>query len=298
MKNLFNHIRLFVVLIVSVVAVVGCDPYEQDDYIEKYVVQSYQIADESLAPILLSTTSPINETYTFSGNAVSGATVEVRLLNAQGSVEKTHAYAMQSPGVYTVVDTLEKIIPLRWYEMVIKIAGKPDITARTLVPDRFETLNRNSSSIRYQSSEQFEVDITRSSYPGRQNIYVFSIQTLDPQNAELTPFYADILDDDDREDVYVNQSGIIFEGNYEIDPIQNSLKIKLPWIGIAFYGPNKIIANVIDDALYDFIRTKDVQLGGSTLSPGEINNIASNIENGMGVFGSYARSSSIVFVEK
>lgn len=298
MNNFFNYIRLFVVLLVPVVAIVGCDPYEQDDYIEKYVVQSYQIADERLAPILLSTTSPINETYTFSGNAVTGASVEVRLLNAQGSVEKTHTYAMQSPGVYTVVDTLEKIIPLRWYEMVIKIAGKPDITARTLVPDRFETLDLNNNRIKYQSSEQFEVDITLSSYPGRQNIYVFSIETLDRLNAEFTPFYADILDEDDREDVYINQSGIIFEGNYDIDPIRNTLKIKLPWIGIAFYGPNKITANVIDDALYNFIRTKDVQLGGSTLSPGEINNIASNIENGMGVFGSFARSSSNVFVEK
>jgi hypothetical protein len=298
MKQIFKHFRLLVVLLVPVVAIVGCDPYEQDDYIEKYVVQSYQIADERLAPILLSTTSPINETYTFSGNAVSGATVEVRLLNAQGSVEKTHAYAMQSPGVYTVVDTLEKVIPLRWYEMVIKIAGKPDITARTLVPDRFETLDLNNNSIKYQSSEQFEVDITLSSYPGRQNIYVFSIETLDRENAEFTPFYADILDEDDREDVYINQSGIIFEGNYDIDPTRNTLKIKLPWIGIAFYGPNKITANVIDDALYDFIRTKDVQLGGSTLSPGEINNIASNVENGIGVFGSYARSSMNVFVEK
>jgi len=298
MKQILNHLRLLIVLFVPVVAIVGCDPYEQDDYIEKYVVQSYQIADERLAPILLSTTSPINDTYSFSSTAVTGASVEVRLLTAQGTVEKTYAFAMQSPGIYTVIDTVDKVQPLRWYEMVIKISGKPDITARTLVPDRFETLDLNNTSIKYQSSEQFEIDITRSSYPGRQNYYVFSIETLDRLNAEYTPFYADILNEDDREDVYINQSGIVFEGNYDIDPIRNSLKIKLPWIGIAFYGPNKITANVIDDALYDFIRTKDVQMGGSTLSPGEFNNIASNIENGMGVFGSYARSSVNVFVEK
>lgn len=205
---------------------------------------------------------------------------------------------MLTSGIYGPVDTLKTVQPLTRYRLKAQVQGKPEITATTLVPDRFETVGLNNTRIKYQSTEQFEIDITLSSYPGRQNIYIFSIETLDPENAEFTPFYADVVDEKDRADFYLNSSGIVLEGNYEVDRTRNLLKIKLPWLGIAFYGPNRITANVIDDAMYDYIRTRDVQQGGSTLSPGDINNIKTNIVNGTGVFGSYAKSSVEIFVEQ
>lgn len=294
--NLFHTLLLAAALTVSLA---GCDPYSQDDYEQKYVVQAYLVANEPLPQLRLSTTSPINATYRFEDVAVTGASVEIWLLDAQGNRETAYAYDMLSPGVYTPRQTGVNVLPLRTYELHARVGSDPEITARTLVPDQFDVLDTGNTRITYQGAEQFQVNITRSSYPGRQNIYVFSIATLDPENAELTPFYADLFDDEgDREDVYVNQSGIVFEGNYEVDPVTNSLQIKLPWIALAFYGANRVTANVIDDALYDFIRTRDVQLGGSTLSPGEINNVRTNVNNGIGVFGSYARSSVDIVVEK
>jgi hypothetical protein len=182
--------------------------------------------------------------------------------------------------------------------LLVRIRGKADITAQTLVPGRFRTVSQNNTRIRYQSTDQLELEVTRSIYPGRQNYYVFTIETLDPENAELTPFYADILGASQREDVFINQSGILFEANTELNPVTKTLMFKLPWIGVAFYGPTRITSNTIDDAMYNFIRTKNVQLGGSTLSPGEINNVATNVTNGIGFFGSLARSSIEVVIEK
>lgn len=281
------------------VSVSGCDPYSQDDYEQKYVVQAYLVANEPLPQVRLSTTSPIDATYRFEDVAVSGASVEIWLLDEQGGREETYVYDMTAPGVYSPRASAVDVKPLRTYELHAQVGSDPEITAKTLVPDQFDVLGTSEPSVKYQGSEQFQVDITRSNYPGRQNIYVFSITTLDPENAELTPFYADLFDDEeDREELYVNQSGIVFEGNYDIDPVRNSLQIKLPWIALAFYGPNRITANVIDDALYDFLRTRDVQLGGSTLSPGEINNVLSNVNNGIGIFGSFARSSVDIVVVK
>jgi len=40
--------------------------------------------------------------------------------------------------------------------------------------------------------------------------------------------------------------------------------------------------------MYDFLRSQSVQTGGSTLSPGEIQNIDYNVEGGIGIFGSMA----------
>lgn len=286
------------IAILSLTAVTACDPYQQDDYVEQVVVQSWLIADEPLPVLKLSRTIPIDETYSFEKAALSDAVVDVRLLNASGQVERTYSYFNSEPGIFLPVEGNVLVEPLRRYELLVRISGKPDITAQTLVPGRFVTVGQNNSRIKYQSTEQLEIEVTRSEYPGRQNYYVFTIETLDPDNAELTPFYADVLDDEDRADVFLNQSGILFEANTELNPVTNTLKFKLPWIGVAFYGPTRITTNAIDDAMYNFIRTKDVQLGGSTLSPGEINNVATNVTNGIGIFGSYARSSVEVIIEK
>ncbi len=276
----------------------ACDPYQQDDYVEQVVVQSWLVADEPLPVIRLSRTIPINEVYSFEKAALANALVDVMLLNASDQIERSFTYYSSEPGIYLPIEADVLVEPLRRYELLVRISGKPDISAQTLVPGRFQTVSQNNSVIKYQSTEQLELEVTRSVYPGRQNYYVFTIETLDPENAELTPFYADILDANQRKDVYLNQSGILFEANTELNPITNTLKFKLPWIGVAFYGPTRITTNAIDDALYNFIRTKDVQLGGSTLSPGEINNVATNVTNGIGVFGSFARSSVNVMIEK
>jgi hypothetical protein len=294
----FNFLHLAAVVVISLTAVTACDPYQQDDYVEQVVVQSWLIADEPFPVLKLSKTIPINEVYSFEKAALSNAMVDVRLLNASGQVERTYAYYNSEPGIYLPVDRNVQVEPLRRYELLVRISGKPEVTAQTLVPGRFVTVSQNNSRIKYQSTEQLEIEVTRSEYPGRQNYYVFTIETLDPDNAELTPFYADVLGEEDRADVFLNQSGILFEANTELNPVTNTLKFKLPWIGVAFYGPTKITTNAIDDAMYNFIRTKDVQLGGSTLSPGEINNVATNVINGIGIFGSYARSSVEVIIEK
>jgi len=298
MKSI-NSLKLLLVLISPLMlGVMGCNPYSQDDYEEKVVVQAYLVADQRYPEIKLSLSAPISEKYDFDMQSITGAFVRVEQLDVSGSVQHTMDYQMLTPGIYGPVDTLKTVQPLTRYRLKAQVQGKPEVTATTLVPDRFETVGLNNTRIKYQSTEQFEIDITLSSYPGRQNIYIFSIETLDPENAEFTPFYADVVDEKDRADFYLNSSGIVLEGNYEVDRIRNLLKIKLPWLGIAFYGPNRITANVIDDAMYDYIRTRDVQQGGSTLSPGEINNIKTNIVNGTGVFGSYAKSSVEIFVEQ
>lgn len=69
-----------------------------------------------------------------------------------------------------------------------------------------------------------------------------------------------------------------------------------PGLAISFYGPNRIIANAIDDNLYDFVRSQSIQQGGSTFSPGEIPNPLERIVGAHGVFGSYARISHEFFV--
>ncbi|HYE57643.1 MAG TPA: DUF4249 domain-containing protein, partial [Rhodothermales bacterium] len=141
-------------------------------------------------------------------------------------------------------------------------------------------------------------------------IYLFTTESLltPPTLAEAVPFVRAFLDsdgdgrmDEDRDftldDLRLSSSPLLNEANYERNP-DGTLTIRLPWIAVVFYGPNRLTVSAVDDNLNDFLRSANVQQGGGTSSPGEILNILDHVENGTGVFGSYARVSRDVFVAR
>jgi hypothetical protein len=145
-----------------------------------------------------------------------------------------------------------------------------------------------------------QVDVTPSFYPGRQNVFIFSIEALDARLEQLTPFRRDLLDEEEHtlEDFRINEFFIVNEANFDLNP-DGTIAIKIPWLAIAFFGPNKINIHAIDDNVLDFIRSQDIQEHAhTTLSPGEIPNVIDNIEGGTGVFGSFARVQVEVFVKR
>lgn len=277
----------------------GCDLYEQDSYKENYVVESYLIADNPMQQVLVSRTLPVEEEYTFAKAALDNATVTIDLLDENGEISNTYAFGQQSRGVYVPVNSESTVIGGRRYQLTVNFPNGDTIKAETLVPGTFRTVNQSADTTTYQSEEQIEITTTPSVYPGRQTYFIFTINAVNPQIENFTPFYADIFDenDDDISDFYVNSSGIINEGNYDRND-DNTLTVRVPWIAIAFYNENDIIINAIDDNMYDFLRSQEVQGGGSTLSPGEIQNVVYNVEGGIGIFGSMASDTNRVFITR
>jgi hypothetical protein len=292
MKKLIAVITIFAFLS-------GCELYEQDDYQEYYVVESYLVANGDLRQVRLSTTNPIDETYQFEDNAVSGATVEIQRLNADSSVAEPYPYQEQQPGIYMPVNN-DTVRAAQLYRLLVTTQNGDEISSTTYVPGNFETVNELESSYIYQSDKQVELTTTPSSYiTDRQTYFVFTISALDTNPNNLTPFYADQVDDDDTdiEEFYVNSSGIVNEGNFE-QHSNGNITLDLPWLAVAFYGSNNIIVNTIDDNLYDFLRSQSTQSGGSTLSPGEIQNIRYNVNGGIGIFGSMASDTNNTFITR
>jgi hypothetical protein len=265
----------------------SCNIASQDDYKEQYVLESYLIANKPLPDIQLTTTVPLNEVYNKFERGVNDATITVLEFSPSGTTaENTYTYILEENGVYRPVSNQIIVKPRYRYDLhaVINSTGKT-IRATTIVPDTFRINNINATSLVYQGATQFELELTPSFFPGRQGYYVFSTQTLDPENAEFTPFYGDR--GEPRSSFYTVSSGVINESSTG----QNGngfVNLTFPWIGVAFYGPNRIRASAIDNNLYDLIRSAGTQTGGGTQSPGEIENIISNIDGGIGVFGSYA----------
>ena len=291
--------KLFLFFLSTITLVAGCELYNKSDYKEYYVVESYLQAGDRLPLIRLSRTAPIDAEYSFEEYAVSGADVEINLLNPDSSVATTYEYLQQSDGVYS--PSLDATVQdNQLYQLSILTEDDDSIHATTFVPGNFETVNELEDSYTYQSEQQIELTATPSSYiTNRQAYYIFNVNVLNPDSANLTPFYRDLVEEEnnDFESYTINSSGIINAANYQRTPDGN-IKLRVPWLAIAFFETNKIIVNALDDNMYNFLRSQDVQTGGSTLSPGEIQNIRYNVEGGIGIFGSMASDTNQVYISR
>ncbi|MEX2604012.1 MAG: DUF4249 family protein [Gracilimonas sp.] len=296
--------KIFLISFLITSFFISCELYPQDDYEQQYVVESYLMANNLLPKVRLSTTSPAGDFYDYDDTAINFANVEIRLLESgpNSEVEESFNFFNSGPGVF-LPNQNHKVIPRRTYQLHISFTGNNDIiTAHTVVPDTFQILAGIQDSIIYQSNNQLNIHLTKSYYPGRQNIYVFNAISLNPAKENLTPFYADLFEgseqpEDDLYQLSNNSSGILNEANFEENP-DGTITLNYPWIGIAFYEGNQIIANTIDDNVYDFVRSQQVQLGGSTLSPGEIQNVIYHVEGGIGVFGALASDTIQTYVKR
>lgn len=291
-------------MLIAVLSLSACDSGDPGTFEEEIVVEGYLQAGAPFEPIRLSRTLPVNQQYDFNDLAVQDAEVRVDLLDAKGSVENSYPFRMarDEPGVYRAVDAGARVEPLRTYRLEASMPGSDRITATTVVPDTFSVVGASADSLVYQSTEQLELRVTRSRVVGReQSYFIFVTEALDAREEQLTPFAKALFDNQDGdiaiEDLQISGSPILNEGNYDINT-DGTLTIKVPWLAIIFYGPNRITANALDDNLYDFVRSQSVQQGGSTFAPGEIPNVLERLEGARGVFGSYARVTRDLFVRR
>jgi len=275
----------------------GCDSVEgvlNEDV--TFVVESYQEVGAPIRRVRLSRTGEIDQLYSADQLAVRGASVRIHLMSESGTVEETFPLSESAtePGVYQTSSS-HVVLPLRVYRLE---ADLPDaagsLSTETLTPGDFEIVRTGLQEVVYQQEPQFALGLTRSSYPTRQTVFIFSVEGLDAGFETLTPIYEDIIDpdddgDEDELDEYrIVQSPPVNELNYAIEG-DGTLTVELPWLAVAFFGRTRVSISAIDDNLFDFLRSYGVQQGGSTLSPGEIPNAIEHVEGGIGLFGSYAK---------
>lgn len=286
-----KKVNLATFITITALLLFGCDSYDQDDYQVYIVVEGYAVAGELLPNIRISTTSPANSEYSFEDNIIRNAIVLVTLLDENGEAEEVFEYveSFEERGIYMPIVQSYRVEARRTYKLDIVFTDRDDeISAVTTVPDQVSVVNEIPESVEYQSENQLEIILAEPQQTRDQNVFVFNTISLEPAIENLTPFYLSIVEDEDDVDIsdYVrNSSGLINEGNF--DPLPDgTILLRFPWIGVAFYGDNLVVTLSVDKNLSDVIRSQEVQLGGSTLSPGEIPNLLYNIEGGIGVFGS------------
>ncbi|MCH8567479.1 MAG: DUF4249 domain-containing protein [Balneolales bacterium] len=266
----------------------GCDPYRQDSYEEQLVIYGMLTAGEPFSPIRLTRTVPFSEAYSEEAAALRNMHVRVIEMDEDGEFIRTIQYqeSERDPGVY-FPRSRSSIVQGRFrYRAEVRQVEAAELllSAQTIVPGSFELVETNGSTFIYQGPEQYEATYTTSFYPGRQNYFIISTRALNPELG-MTPFYDSIAEEPDE--FITVSSPIINEQNYELNP-DGTITLRLPWISVSHFGISAISVFAIDTNWYDYQRSLGVQLGGSTVSPGQIENLLWNVEGGIGVFGSRA----------
>ena len=301
----------------------ACDSAGSTDVETQVVVSGFLGAGEPLANVTLTRTVPLGDLYDPTTAGIRDAAVRVELLGAGGAVEQTFAYVSSGDGTGTytpVPGTSDTAVPGRTYRLVAGALGTT-VTAETTVPAAFRATVPLTREIVYQSNATGPtVTITTSSVAGRQSVYIATTEALaadrfDPFERDGKTFYrsrneagrfrpvpivaelaADCeevagrleCEEDPFADFRSGSSPIINEANYRLLG-DGTAAVDVPWLAFGFYGPNAVSLVALDDAYQDFIETQTLQQNPTTISPGEIPNVTTNVRGGLGVFGSFAR---------
>jgi len=290
---------LFVLLLA--VGLLGCDTTATQPE-SQVVVQAYLQAQAPIPTIRLTRTVGASDAYDPRENAVRGASVTVEQLGTDDAIVETVPYSETDsvPGLYAP-SARPTVEPQTTYRLRVETTDGTTVTSTTAVPDSIPLVDVQNQTTVYQSDEQpaFTIKPPRP-LTDRQNVYTFTVTSQLPKDslqANLTPFYADQFDadEDSLESFRTTSSGLLNQGNFS-ENADGTITVDLPWLGVAFYGPNEVAINAVDDNLYDFLRSQSAQQG--SFAPGEIPNVIEHVEGGTGIFGSYATAAQSVAIQR
>ena len=303
-------VRFSILTVLLAVGLVGCDTTATQPE-QQVVVEAYLEGGAPLPKIRLTRSVDTDRAYTPPKAALEDASVTVHRLSSDGERVARTPYSESAPGVYRPELADAPIVqPLTTYELSVETPNGTTVTATTTVPDTISIVNSENEQAVYQGSAQPRFTITppQSAREGQAVLVITTTSQLDFGRPEtqlrrrLTPFYEEDYDpeEDDIEAFRTTSSGVLNEANFTRNE-DGRITTTLPWISVAFFGPNASAVHVIDDNLYDVIRSQQAQSTGEQgngLGPGEIPNVIEHVEGGTGVFGSYVRDSTGIFIQR
>ena len=298
--HIASRAALCLLAALAALTLAGCDFYESAEFEDDYVMESLLLAGQSFRVVRLSRTAGIDETYRFSEQAVSGAEMRLELLEPGGGVAKQFPL-IEDPGaegVYRPEDTAPWVRPGRTYRLRATTPSGDELEASTTVPPAAELVSASAEALpfprsgsRQSEAEQLRLRITAPHAGGGPVRLLLLNVAVNVDEANLTDFARDLLEEStgdlELEDLSIAESPILDESVYTRND-DGTITIDVPWFVFSFYGTNEIGVLVLDEVLYNFIRSQSAQQGVSTLSPGEIPNTLDNVGGGTGVFGSFA----------
>ncbi len=287
---------LFVAALCAV-TLVACQDLPPNDYIEVYTVQGYLVANHSVDSIFIRRSLPVGQVYTPDDAAVRNAIVKI---SVDGNVY-TLLEDTTRPDLYYLPASELIVRSGKTYTLDVNCFDKT-LHAVTTVPDSIHFIQRPPDTLQYPADPNavnLPAAIVTWTDVKNKITYGASVRCLDTLyirrwtvdttiNGRDTTVVTGIPNG--RIDRWWEANAPFYKDATRWAPFIDVAAIPMPWTGFKWYGPQLVTVYAVDTNMYDWMRV--MLLGGSYRS--QLN----HIDGGIGVFGSCAIDTALVFVKK
>lgn len=269
----------------------ACEDTPPTDYVPEPVFTGYLYVGEPITDVQITRSLATTDSFDIVQAEIDDAVIEIwsdrdtfRLRYEPGNGEMV--------GRYRATDTTKLVEPETTYRMRAELSDGTVLTAETRTPAQIEWLRRPPERV------QYPID-TLDLPPSTDTLiwtpidgvaeYLIEVQAIDtigygsyfepPTSEENRRIYRFFEEDSPRYDDVVRWGFV-----------QNT-QVTVVWFAFKWFGLNRVTIYAPDPSLIEWF--KQVRFGGNQLDP-----LLSNVDGGIGVFGSASRVSQEVFVLK
>ena len=270
---------------------IACEDEPPTDYTEELVFTGYIYVGEPVMQVTLTRSLGVTDTFDFAKAEIDDAVIQIwsDIDTIALRYEKLEDAVV---GRYRAVDTTKLIAPETTYSMRAELADGKVLTSRTTTPGVVKWLRPPPAMLQYPKDT---IDLPPSSdtliwtpVDGVQE-YLVSVEAVDTLDygKYLEPKTAE---QNRRIERFFEADAPRYDERTRWAFLQNT-QVTVVWFIFKWFGRNDVIVYAPDPQLLKWF--KQVRYSGNQLDP-----LLSNIEGGVGVFGSASRDSQESFVIK
>lgn len=271
--------------------ITGCEDPVPTDYIPEYVFTGYLIVDEPVRGITLTQSLQPLDSFDYQSSAVTDA--QMRIWSANDTFELRYVPSDSIVGEYRAVDTTKLVKPGVEYFMETTFSDGEVLSSSTITPQRIEWIQAPRETLQYPidtlklpSPDSLKLIWTRSQGVSE---YLISVRALDTLNygSYLEPSTAE---PNRRIERFFEADAPRYNDIVRWGFLQNT-EVNVVWFAFKWFGLHEITVYAPDPAMLEWF--KQVRFGGN-----QFQSLLSNIEGGIGVFGSASVVRQITFLLK
>jgi hypothetical protein len=260
-------------------------------YKEEFAVEGFLIVGEPIRELRILRSLPVTDTFRYENSFVSDA--QVTIFEGENAYELTYQNSGERKGYYIFSDTTLLVMPETDYRLEVRLANTDVMTGTTTTPKDIDWTTPPKDFLPYPpdtadfiAPDSLDIAWTSADIPE----YLLSTRCLDTTNygqylsppQDISNKRTDSFEEDEDDLRYTSVMRWAF--------LQN-IRVKTIWPAFRFFGAHEITIYAPDEHYLNWFK----QWGFSGSSP-VYNYELSNIEGGLGVFGSMSVARKETFV--
>ncbi len=283
--------RSLLLVLCTLVLAAGCEDAPPTEYVARPYVQGYLLVGERIENIVVAQSQPIDRPFDYSASIVRDASVSI-----EGGGVEMHLIYRDDPdggGSYFCPDTTVRVAPETTYRLVVRMPGGEVLRAETTTPQSISWVLEPPSDLQYprDTTKLESSDSLRMIWsPGNSAEYLLRVRAVD------TVGYGRYLDPPSEEsNARTNSRGEKRGTTYSVTqwvyaPLN---RMRLGWTSFTWFGRNEITVFAPDYWFLEWFKSTQF----SRISA-EFDQRESNIDGGLGVFGSASILRKELFLQK